>query len=364
MGISRAQLPEEFFDRTSAKLLVQPEPKYVYAGMFLNALGIALNVPSMIGRAGQEFGGQGAPYTPAEANRLDLMNGTTIASEVFAAKADFKGEPGHTIKFNRPKFTDSTYTQAAREIGPNQSISTTALAAGSEQTSMTIKRFAGPYGTSAVQPYGLDEFDASMGVHDLVSFVGTHLGRDFHKTMDSFWVTLADLASTTKYPYGMSAANDATAKGQFPLTYEQISRVSKAQDEANLPTFGDGRRLLVVTPTGKKQVKDDPQFSRYAEFHKDMNPLFPGWFASTPEYHVAVSNTLTTTANSSSVNIHYGHAIAPGAFLGGVGKAPRIAAASDDNYGETAKVIWLAYLALGLADNRFVTKVAYSEDVS
>ena len=44
------------------------------------------------------------------------------------------------------------------------------------------------------------------------------------------------------------------------------------------------------------------------------------------------------------------HAIAPGAFLGGTGKAPRVAAASDDNYGETAKVIWLAYLALGLAD--------------
>ncbi len=52
------------------------------------------------------------------------------------------------------------------------------------------------------------------------------------------------------------------------------------------------------------------------------------------------------------------------AVLSGTGKLPRVAPASDDNYGETAKVIWLAYLALGLADNRFVTRVAYTEDVS
>jgi len=203
-----------------------------------------------------------------------------------------------------------------------------------------------------------------MGVHNLADFVGTHLGRDFDKTLDSFWVTLADNASTTVYPLGITADNDITAKGMAPFTYEQQSRVSKIQDEANLPTLGDGRRIMVVTPTGKKQLKDDPQFARYCEFHKEINPLFPGWFGSTAEYHYFMSNTLTKSSNSSSVNVHKAHAIAPGVFLGGVGKTIGVRAASDDNYGETAKVIWLAYLALGLADNRFVTKVAYGEDVS
>ncbi len=361
MPISRGSLTEEFYDRTSAQLLAQPEPQYLYARLFLRALNIELTPPDMIGRLGMEIGGQGAAYTKAEQDRLQLSD--DISTELFAAKAKFDGEPGHIIKFNRPKFTNSTYTQAVREVGVNQSISTTAISAGSEQALLQIKRFAGPYDT-AVQPYGLDAFDATMGVHDLVKFVGTHMKRDFHRTLDAFWVVLADLASTTIYPYGMAAANDATSKGMFPLTYEQISRTSKSQDEANLPTLADGRRVLVVTPTGKKQLKDDPQFAKYAEFHKDLNPMFPGWFGSTAEYHCFMSNTLTQTANSSSVNIHNGHAIAPGAFLGGTGKAPRIAAASDDNYGETAKVIWLAYLALGLADNRFVTKLAYSEDVS
>lgn len=364
MGISRAQIPEEFYDRTAAQLLAQPEPQYLYARLFLRALNIELGVPNVIGRAGQELGGQGAAYTPAEQDRLMLSD--DMATELFAAKADFNGEPGHIIKFNRPKFTNTTYTQASREIGTNQSISTTAISAGSEQALLQVKRFAGPYDSdnSRVAPYGLDAFDATMGVHDLVKFVGTHLKRDFHRTLDAFWVTLADLGSSTVYPIGMSAANDATAKGMFPLTYEQMSRTSKAQDEANLPTLGDGRRIFVVTPTGKKQLKDDPQFAKYAEGYKDLNPLFPGWFASTAEYHCFQSTTLTQTANSSSVDIHYGHAIAPGAFMGGTGKAPRIEASSDDNFGESAKVIWLAYLALGLADNRFVTKVAYSEDVS
>lgn len=364
MAISRDQLTEEFYDRTSATLLAQPEPQYLYARLFLRAMNIELTPPDMLGRPGYEVSGQGAPYRAADEDRLNLSD--DLGTEVFAAKANFEGEPGHVIKFNRPKFTDTTYTQAARQIGTNETISTVPMNAGSEQANLEIKRFAGPYDqtNSRVAPYGLDAFDSTMGVHNLAKFVGTHLKRDFHKTLDSFWVTLANLGSNTIYPLGQTADNDALAKAQFPLTYEQISRTSKYQDDNNLPTLGDGRRILVVTPTGKKFLKDDPQFARYAEFHEDKNPLFPGWFASTPEYHCFMSTTLTKTANSNSINIHTAHAIAPGIFLGGRGSKIKVAAASDDNYGETAKVIWLAYLALGIADNRFCTLVKYTEDVS
>ncbi|HEV8248211.1 MAG TPA: hypothetical protein VGP93_20690, partial [Polyangiaceae bacterium] len=225
---------------------------------------------------------------------------------------------------------------------------------------------AGPYDSvnSRVAPFGLDAFDASMGVHNLVKFIGSHLKYDFHKTLDSFWVTLANLGATTVLPFGMSAVNDATAKAQFPLTYEQMSRASKLQDEANLPTLGDGRRVFVCSPTGKKFLKDDPQFARYADFALEKNPLVSvGWFGSTPEYHCFQSTTLTSTANSSGINIHTAHAIAPGAFMAGRGQKIKIAPATDDNYGESAKLIWLAYLALALADNRFVNLVKYTEDV-
>lgn len=362
MAASRVTIPEEFYDITSAELLVQPEPQYAYANLFLSAISQDLNVPDMLGLqvANRPVGGVGAPYKTAEEDRLELAK--SLPTEIFATKVDFMGGPGHTMRFNRPKFTNSTYTEASRVIGTASSISTSPIDMGSEQVALTIKRYAGPYGASAVQPYAIDAFDAQMGVHNLAKLVGTHLKRDFHRWCDAVWVSLFDLASTTIYPNGFTADNDVTAKGQAPLTYEQISRTSRAQDEANLPTFSNGKRLLVVSPTGKKQLKDDPQFARYAEFHKEMNPLFPGYFASLPEYECAVSTTLTQSSNSSSVKIHKAHAIAPGVALAGMGAAPSIVPATDDNYGQQAKVIWLAFLAFGLADNRFVTSVRYSED--
>lgn len=362
--ISRDQLPEEFYDRTSAQLLTQPVPMYLYARLFLRAMNITLAPPGEAGLPGRGVPGQGAPYSDPDQDKLMLSD--DLATDLYAVKADYNGEPGHTIKFNRPKYETTTYTQASREIGVNQTISVVPTDAGSEQAALTIKRFAGPYDqtNSRVAPYGLDAFDASMGVHDLVKFVGAHLKNDFHRTLDSFWVTLANLGSTTVLPVGMATVDTATAKAQFPLTYEQISRTSKAQDDANLPTLGDGRRIMVVTPTGKKYLKDDPQFARYATENRETNPLFPGWFASLPEYHLFQSTTLTSTANASGINMHTAHAIAPGAFMGGRGRKIKVAAATDDNYGEAAKMIWLAYLALGLADNRFVTLVKYTEDVS
>lgn len=364
MAVSRVTLPEEFFDITSADLLVQPEPQYAYANLMLSALAADLNVPDALGLQlpGRPVGGVGAPYKTAEEDRLELAK--ALPTEIFATKVDFMGGPGHTMRFNRPKFINSTYTEASRVIGTSSSISTSPIEVASEQVPLTIKRYAGPYGASAVQPYAIDAFDAQMGVHNLAKLVGTHLKRDFHRWCDSVWVSLFDQASSAIYPNGFAVDNDITMKGQAPLSYEQISRVSRAQDEANLPTFSNGKRLLVVSPTGKKQLKDDPQFARYAEFHKEMNPLFPGYFASLPEYELAVSTTLSQVSNSSSVKIHRAHAIAPGLGLLGMGAPPAIMPASDDNYGQQAKVIWLAFLAFGLADNRFCTTVRYSEDNS
>ena len=368
MPISRAELPEEFFDMTSPRLLRQPEPKYLYAGLFKAALAIELGVPDAVGLGDRAIQGQGAPYTPADADRLALAQDLGF-NELFAITVNHTGTPGHTLRFNRPAFTDSTYTQAARQIGSNQTISVVPITAGSEQANLTIKRFGGPYDNTntRVAPFALDNFDASMGVHNLARFIGTHLQRDFDKTLESFWVTLIDTVSadTTHivYPDGMTADNDATSAGQFPATYEQLSRTSRKMDEANLPTLGDGRRVLVMTPMGKKQLKDDPQFARYAKDFPETNPLISmGWFATIPEFHCFVSNTLTTTNNSSSVAIHKGHALAPGALFGGSGKPPRVAASTDDNYGETAKVLWLAYLSLGLADQRFGFQVRYAAD--
>jgi N4-gp56 family major capsid protein len=363
IGYSRVNMPSEFYDITSSMLLTQPEPQYLYAQLALASLGASLDVGGSLGLPGREIGGNGAAYSSAERDRLMLAN-DLISREVFAVKVDFNGQPGDTVRFNRPKFTDSTYTAASRRLSPGQTISTTPVTIEGEQALIQLQRYAGPYdGTNTrVAPYAIEAYDASRGVHNAATIVGTHLKRDFHKTIDKFLVDLCDDGATAVRPGGMSADNDATAAGQFPLDYETLSRVAKTMDEANLPVFPNGKRILTVTPTGVKQLKDDPQFARYAQYFQEKNPLFTEMFAETPEFMLFKSNTLSQVANTSSVNIHVGHAIAPGALGLGMGRPPAVRNSTDDNYGETVRVIWLGDLAFSLLDSRFVYQVRYTQD--
>jgi hypothetical protein len=359
MPFSAVTIPENFQAELDAQLLAQPEPQYFYAQLVKAALNISLggDMPDMMNFSGMEVG---AAYTDVQRDRL-LLEAKPLATETFAAKINFQGRRGDIIRINRPKYTDSTYTLASRRIAPGQTISTTAINIGSEQTEIQLHRLGGPYSTE-VQPYAIEAFDSQMGVHSGVSVTKVHLQRDFDKTVDTIVRDCLDDASAAVYPDGMTAVNDATSSGQFPLTYNQITRVAKRMDEASLPRYSTGRRGLVVTPTGKRQLKDDPQFARHADYHRDKNVLFPGWFATCDEFDMFCSNTLYEADNTSSVEIHYGHAIAPGVLGVGMGRKPTVRASTDTNYGELLRLIWLGDLGFKLFDNRFVVSVRYSED--
>jgi hypothetical protein len=368
---SRVSLPSNFYDITSDMLLAQPEPQYLYARMWLNSLSASMLVPEKLGLVGRGVTPEaGGAYTSADADRLLLSD--PVSTELIIGQVNFSGLPGHTMRFNRPRFTNSTYTQASRRIARDQTLSTTTITVDGEQTELTLELFGGPYDStaSAIRPYGIDQFDAQLGVHKASSIHGTHLKRDLDRFVDTVQVLLLDNANSTVYPEGMTADNDATVAGEFPLTYEQISRCAKEMDEENLPTLSDGRRVLVITPTGAKQLKDDPQFARYVEQHTKHNPLYDAmYFGMTPEFHCFKSNTLRVVDNGSSIGIHYAHAIAPGALFSGIGSVPngsgpgpRVVAATDDNYGLSQKVLWLMAAGFGLADDRFVKSVRYTED--
>jgi hypothetical protein len=356
-NVDQVSLPENFYDITSPQLLAQPEPQYLYATMFLAAMGASLNPEAALGVQGRTIGGSGAAYSSAERDRLIMAD--PLMTSLVAASVDFEGLPGSTVRINRPQFADTTYTEASREVGLNTSISTQTINAGSEQVSLTLKRFAGPYDSvnSRVAPYGIDKFSAARGVHSLSGLVGTHLKRDFHKFVETVSVTLLDLASTTVRPSGMSADNDATVAGQFPMDYDTINRAELAANEASLPCFSDGYRLLVLTPKQVAQLKTDPDYVELSKVHPQYNALFPGYVASIGKLHIFQSMTLNQANNGSSIPVHKGHLLAPGALLGGMGAPPRVAPSTDDNYGEVAKVIWVAYLGFGLADSRFSISV-------
>lgn len=356
MSVSRITLPENFYDISSAKLLAQPEPQYPFASLFLSAIGASLPIPSGLGLDGRQVPSAGSSYSAAERDRLMLAQ--ALPGALFALGVDFSKTPGNTIRINRPAFSNTTYTEASRKVATGASISTTPIDIGSEQTHLVLQRYAGPYDTtnSRVAPYAIEAFDANMGIHSAPSMVGTHLARDFHRFLDTVHVTIAD-GGTAVYPDGMSADNDATTAGSFPLALEQLSRTEQLMDEANLPTLPDGSRVLMLSPYQVKQLRHDPEYMAQAENHQSFNLLFPNYVGSVGKFHIFKSNTLSQPTNGSSVAVHRGIAMAPGCFMGGMGRAPRVSASTDDNYAETVKVIWLADLAFGVADSRFFRSV-------
>jgi hypothetical protein len=353
-AFSQTELPSNFFNITSSMLLRQPEPQFLYADLFKRAIGASLPVPAGLGVG---LPSNGAAYPSPSEGRLTLAD--PLSTALFATKVDFNGQPGSTVRVNRPSYTDTTYTAASRTVASGATITTTPVTVSGQQTNLTLMRYAGPYdqANSRVAPYGIDSFDASMGVHNAASIHGHHLARDFDKFLDAVWVTLFDLAATAVYPDGVSTVDGMNVLGNFPFSLEQLVRTERLMDEANLPTLPDGHRIYVGTPRQIADIKLDPNYMRLSQAHPAFNALFPSYVTSIGKMHIFRSTTLSQTANSSTVAVQYGHAIAPGVAMGGMGKAPRVAPNTQDNYGEMPLVIWIAYLAFALANNTFVLSV-------
>ncbi len=363
-NIDRATLPAEFFDITSAELLTQPEPQYLHALLAKSALDADLSNTAAIGLSipGRDFPVAGAAYADLEAGRLKLSD--PLMSNAIRVQNEFGKEMvGHTIRINRPKYTDSTYTQASRRVPVGTTFSTSPISVESEQVSMTIDRFAGPYDNtaSAVRPYGIERFDANRGVHNMAAVREHFFKRDFDKWLDTTVIALFDQAATAIYPAGMSAVNDSTVIGDFPFSLEQLRRVRTSLTTGKIPPFADGHYVYIATPLQMEQLDSDPEYQRLARYTPTFNPLFlPTYQKTIGKFHLFESQTLATTVNSSSIPIQYGQAFGPGMVGMGAQGVPRVVPSTNDNYGETVTAIWLWYAAFQVLDNRFGRSVRSS----
>src|SRR5690349_1066415 len=96
--VNRATLGAEFFDITSARLLLQPEPQYVYAKLWKMALAAALSMASGISFRG-DIGSEGAPYVTAESQRANYED--PIYANTIQVVTELGNVPGHTVRMNR-----------------------------------------------------------------------------------------------------------------------------------------------------------------------------------------------------------------------------------------------------------------------
>ncbi len=373
--VSRASLGAEFLDLTSKRLLVQPEPQYLYAQFWKMSLSAGFQrLSGSLGWREPNIGTPGAPYPEADKDRLILDDPNFTG--VIVTVPELSEQGAHTIRFNRPYFLNSSYSQANREIANGAVISTTPINVGSEQVSITTKRWAGPYDSvtqNAVAPYGVDRFDANKGLHSVAELVGTQLQRDFDRTIDSFIGSYLDLGSTILYANGYSADTgfyggatsggiNASGYGEAPMSLNLLSQVEKTLDNASIPTFPDGKRCIVVSPTAIQELKDDPQFMKMAEFHPPINfVLAQSYYKTVGGLHIFRSTTLPTTTNGNAgQTVYHAQAFGPGAMGSGVSEMPRVAKSSADNYGEWALVIWLMYAGFQLFDNRMIVDVHHN----
>jgi N4-gp56 family major capsid protein len=356
--VNRASLPEEFFDVTSGMVLVQPEPQYFYARLAKAALGsaLALAMGGGLGLPGRQISDTGAAYTQPGSDRLMLSNADGPMSQAIITVAELGQQVGHTVRLNRPKYGSGGFTLAAREISSGATISTSAIDLSSEQNSITLKRYGGPYDVvnGAVAPFALDKFDASRSVHSVTQVVGTHMQRDFDRWLDGVIVALFNGASTTLWPQGYSADNGSSQVGDMPMDIDLLFRGVETLKNANIPMFPNGRYRAVISPTQARQLKGDPQFAQYGRYDATVNPLFQAsYLTSIAGCDIFEATTLTSALNGSSIPVTTAHMFGPGMLGMGWGQLPQVKFSTDDNYGETAKLVWLGYAAFTILDSRF-----------
>lgn len=365
--INRASLPEEFFDITSGMVLVQPEPQYVFAQLAKAALGSAmmLAAASNLGISpSRQISPGGLPYTVPGADRLQLAQLDGQVNQVIMSIAELaRPQIGHTIRINRPRYGSGGFTLASREVTSGSVISTTAIDLQSEQVTITLKRYGGPYdpNQTAVAPLALDRFDSSRSVHSLAGVVGTHMQRDFDRWLDTVTATFLSSGTTTLWPQGFTADNGSSVAGDMPMDVDLLFRGYETMKLANIPTFSNGRYRAFITPTAARQIKNDSQAAQYIRYDvAGQNPVtgpggtpLAGFLGQIAGVDIFEATTLPSTANGNSIPVSTNIMVAPGMMALGAGALPYVASSTDDNYGESAKVVWLSYLGFNLADARF-----------
>lgn len=367
--ISRAQTPAAFADRTSDLLLLAPEPQYFHARMILSAIGMNLNADSGLSLPipGRTVESRGGSFDPLSA--MQLMLSAPISAEAIRVVPDFRfGEnnppPGHVIRMNRPRFTNTTYTMTAREVPAGSIISNVPIAAGMDQVPLVVKRWVGPYDqvNSRPAPIGIERFDSNFSINSLNTYAALQLQRDFQKTINSFGVQLFDDGKSIVYPDGMLADNDAVSVGDFPMDLATVMKTQRTLDLLHVPLFSNGKRMMVLTALQVEQLMRDAEYQRLAENHRaDVNPLFvPMYVGSVGNFDIFKSTTNTITNNSSSIPIQYGQAFGPQGVGVGPAQMPRVAPGVDDNFGENPMAVWIFYSAFGVLDDSFLASIRTS----
>lgn len=288
---------------------------------------------------------------------LLLEPDTAYVFEQFASKQNDLGVPkGKTILFNRYPWLGGTMSESARALTQGTKVDTTSpMAVTANQVSATVKEYAGPHDGSNVVPLGISEFLAKRAEHDVIEQVGKLLRRDKDAVHDAILRDLYLAVSNVTTADGTAEGSITAGKA---MTTDTLAEIKYQLDARNAPKFADGSYGLVINPKANANLLVDAGF-REAVRYAAADRLFRGEVGQYLGFRILVSNNMPTKAVGSAGGVtgYQSVAFGPDAVGAGHGLMPEVRHSTDNDFGRQDLVIWLCHAAYATLDARFVQRI-------
>lgn len=369
-------LSAEFTDRLTQRLLIVPDPQFVFArwayasaakagmqqidaynmGMLQLQEGRVPDVGALANTNWAMSSGMGGPLMLAGQNFTfpDMIQMETSAAQ-----------PGTTIKVNRPRFTDGLTTLANRRIAPQTKLAGNTQSVTRDQIDVTIYEFGGPGDVNGnVVPLSLSLFAQARAAHDLLSDFGNQLRRDRYKFLDDTiigYLVAAAESNANGITRGADAASNAVlvGGGNEAMTLDLIFKAVEQLKTRYVPGIGfDGRYVAVLHPHQIQQLKNDPRYQPLGVFN-NYNVLFPGYVGVVENVVLCESQRMPVPTNlgAGSVTGYKGLVCAPMALTWALAKDAWTARDKADDFGRFARFVWLAHEGWAIQDATFVQEI-------
>lgn len=373
-------LSAEFTDILTQRLLVVPDPQFVFAKWAyacLAARGLKSNDAYNLAMLQLQEGrlpDSGALSNTNQAmssgmgGPLNLPGGSFSFPDMIYYVPEANSGPGTTFKIDRPRFIDGLTSLANRRLSPTTKLFGNTQPITRDQVDISIFEVTGPGDTvtGAPAPISVTLFAQKRAAHDILADVSNQLRRDRYKflddTMIGFLVAAAE-SNTNGVTRGGDVATNAAfvGGGNEPMSYDLLPKANEQMRSRNVPGIAfDSRYVLVLHPHQMQQLKNDPRYQSQAVFMPAYNVLFPGYAATIENFIVCESQRMPVVTNIGQGGTQTGYkalVVAPQALAWACAMDAMVVRDKNDDGGRYARFGWIAYEGYNAADQTFVQEI-------
>lgn len=373
-------LAAEFTDILTQRMLVVPDPQFVFAKWAYATLASRqLRENDSYNLAMQQLREGRIPDRGMMANTdqamssgmggpLTLPGGSYVYPDMIYFVDEAVGKPGTTFKIDRPRFIDGLTSLANRRMRPADRLFNNTQPITRDQIDITIFEYDGPGDTvtGAPTPIDVSLFAQTRSFHDILADVSNQLRRDRYKFLDdtiiAYLVAMAEATSGGVTRGGDVASNAAfVGGGNEPFSLDLLFKANEQLRSRNVPGLSmDSRYVLVMHPHQTQQLKNDPRFQNQAVFMQNYNVLFPGYAGTVENFVLCESQRMPVVTNLGAGSNQTGYkalAIAPNALAWACAMDATVVRDKNDDGGRFAKFGWISFEGFNPADQTFVQEI-------